>query len=232
MLIGYNNDVEHRGKTFHIQTEDRGANGDSIETQLFHGGAILDTKITPYGELVAGLEGKERDQRVQSMMQASHRSLFKRLMAGEYDAMVGLEPLSDVAAIEDEDFQPGQDGVPEAAIALEKGELVDALDPGEDHMGLAALKDKLASLKERTSSGVEESAKENENLETTIMESPPDLLERFDTQRLKERLGHAPGEEIAAGDGLYATGVKAWSGCKAPAEDLSLTALVEEFLAG
>lgn len=234
MLIGYNNDVEHRGKTFHIQTEDRGSSGESIESQLFCGGAILDTKITSYSELVAGLEGKERDQRVQSLMQASHRSLFKRLMAGEYDAMVGLEPLSEVGAeVSATSFEPGQDGVPQAAIALEQGEIEEPFDPGGgDHMGLSALKDKLASLKERSSSVSEVEERESSEPETTILESPPDLMERIEPQRLKERLLAGRGAEEVDGGGFAPTGVKAWTGCEAPREDLSLTALVQDFLAG
>lgn len=163
MLIGYNNDVEHRGKTFHIQTEDRGQNDHKIETQLFHGGAILDTKITDYSEIVDGLEGEKRNDKIKSVMKASHQSLFKNLLAGKYDEQVGLDPVekSEKELKQDfkdkiSEFQPGRDGVPQAAVELEE-EGIEALeeeareegfeDPaGADHQGLSSLKDRLNEM--------------------------------------------------------------------------------------
>lgn len=165
MLIGYNNDVEHRGKTFHIQTEDRGSNDQKIESQLFHGGAILDTKITSYDDIVDGLEGEKRDKKIQSVMKASHRSLFKNVLAGKYDEQVGLEPqdkseeeLRELFKEKISDFQPGQDRVPDAAVELEE-EGVEALeqeaqmegfeDPAAEHdMDISDLKDKLDDIDE------------------------------------------------------------------------------------
>ena len=232
MLIGYNNDVEHRGKTFHIQTEDRGANDDKIETQLFHGGAILDTNITSYTEIVEGLEGKERDAKIKSVMKASHRSLFKKLLAGKYDEMVGLDPVEKPEEVVEEiteDFQPGRDGVPSAAVELEEGG-IEALeeqarkegfaDPaGQEHVDISKLKSKLTKLKKK-SSGVEE---EESEAETQILSGDSDALGDFS----EFEFGSEADDEVE----LAATGVMAWTGCEAPEEDLSLTALVEESLA-
>ncbi len=214
MLIGYNNDVDHRGKTFHIQTEDRGANDHRIETQLFHGGAILDTKITSYEEHVEGLEGKARNSKIKSIMKASHRSLFRKLLAGKYDEMVGLDPVEkpeDVVEEKAEQFSPGQDRVPQAAVELEK-DGIDALeeeareegfeDPaGQDHVDLSQLKDKLAGLKKKKkeSSQAQEAAEDIEEVEdltlgdedageseedgaqTQVMSAPPEVGEEADS---------------------------------------------------
>ena len=168
MLIGYNNDVEHRGKTFHIQTEDRGAND-----QLFHGGAILDTKITSYEELVEDLDGELRDEKIKSVMKASHQSLFKNLLAGQYDEQVGLDPIekSEEELKQDfkekiQEFQPGQDRVPQAAVELEE-EGIEALeeeaaeegfqDPAKtDHQGLSELKDQLEEMDGEEEADVED----------------------------------------------------------------------------
>ena len=41
-LLGYNNNVRHKGRVFHIQTEDSGVNHPHIITHLFaDGGRIL-----------------------------------------------------------------------------------------------------------------------------------------------------------------------------------------------
>lgn len=241
MLIGYNNDVEHRGKTFHIQTEDRGASTDTIETQLFHGGAILDTRITTYTELVEGLSGKTRDKKIKSAMQASHRTLYKKLLSGEYDHMVGLEPLDD-AGEEDveartEVFNPSQERVPAAALAVEEGEL-ESLEElgGESHVGLSQLKDKLANLKEASTAvadegEVSEILEQAEVVSAAVAEKPQakrgrELSGRFNVSELKAGLARARGGEIPS------TGIKAYDGLDPIDEDLSLTELVEAFIGG
>lgn len=229
MMIGYNNDVEHRGKTFHIQTEDRGANDDTIETQLFCGGAILDTKITTYTDLIEGLEGKERDRKVKAIMKASHKSLFNNLMAGKYDEMVGLEPLDGEVEVDAEAFQPGQDRVPQEALAIEEGQVEDLGTPGGDHVGLSQLKDKLATLKEK-SPAEEDLSEESEGPATEVVSPPPDMRKRMDSQNLKARLARNLAPQPTQVD-YASTGKLAWSGCEEPEEDLSLTEMVQGFLA-
>ena len=271
MLIGYNNDVDHRGKTFHIQTEDRGGSNDNcIESQLFCGGAILDTKITAYEEHVEGLEGKARNKKIKSIMKASHRSLFKKLLAGKYDEMVGLDPVEKPKeAVEEkfEEFQPGQDRVPQAAVELEK-DGIDALekkakeegfkDPsGEEHVGLSKLKDKLAGLKEGDKDSAEETSGQamEEVSETAVLDAPPPGAQKIKVEeqaRMKKpakpekapaaqksvatdklpSLGKRPKKAEPATVNVAKTGVKAWKGCDEPKEDLSLTELIEQQLAG
>lgn len=176
MLIGYNNDVQYRGKTFHIQTEDRGVGNESIESQLFSGGQILDTKITKYTEYLVGLEGDDRDKKLKALMQASHRSLFKKLMAGEYNALVGLEPVEgEDAEVAVEDFTPSQERVP-AGAALVEAEGEEAFhDPsGGQHVDLSQLKNKLSGL---GSTGDDDDGLEEESDEpaTQVMSLPPDM---------------------------------------------------------
>ena len=82
MLIGYNNDVQHRGKTFHVQTEDRGLQSKQIETQIFCSGAILDTRIVSYADMIDGVEDlDERNKTIKTLMQTTHRDLYKRTVS-------------------------------------------------------------------------------------------------------------------------------------------------------
>ncbi len=254
MLIGYNNDVDHRGKTFHIQTEDRGSNDSSIETQLFHGGAILDTKITNYSEHIEGLEGKERNKKIKAIMKASHRSLFKKLLAGKYDEMVGLDPVEkpeEVVEEKTEQFRPGQDRVPQGAVELEQ-EGIESLeeeakkegwqDPGgAEHVGLSALKDKLKGLKAAGAGGAEKGlAEESTGASTARMDAPPKMDEDEVFTGETDRMPASAVGQFATTDTrgaasavpveFPATGVSAWTGCEEPGEDLSLTSLVEEAL--
>lgn len=52
MITGFNTDVEHDGITYHVQTEDKGLQSPLILTLVYHGGAILAARRTPYDDLI------------------------------------------------------------------------------------------------------------------------------------------------------------------------------------
>ena len=157
MLIGYNNDVDYRGKQFHIQTEDHGMSLAKIESQVFHQGQILDTEYVDYGDIVEEHDGSDEalNKRLQSLLLRTHKGLYKRLVSGKYDDMVGLEPLDDPEEVEKpapEEFEPGQDRVPAAAQQIEE-EGEEAFDQfhenqAQKHVDLDNLKDHLSGVDE------------------------------------------------------------------------------------
>jgi hypothetical protein len=85
-LLGYNNNVRHKGKVFHIQTEDSGVKYGHIITHLFmDGGRILKSVKTGYAEYV----GNERmADIVREMMKQQHKAMFIALRDGKFDAVV------------------------------------------------------------------------------------------------------------------------------------------------
>ena len=52
MVQGFNHNIKHKGKLFHIQTEDSGRENPHIITHVFVGGNILATKKTSYADIV------------------------------------------------------------------------------------------------------------------------------------------------------------------------------------
>ena len=53
--MGYNTNVRHKGKLYHIQTEDSGVKRPHVITQLFaDGGRIIASEKTSYEEHVEG----------------------------------------------------------------------------------------------------------------------------------------------------------------------------------
>ena len=63
-LLGFNNNVRHKGRVFHIQTEDSGIRHPHIITHLFaDGGRILKTTKTSYAEHVGPGHGRDRARR-------------------------------------------------------------------------------------------------------------------------------------------------------------------------
>lgn len=94
MQMGYNTDVEHRGVTVHIQTEDHGLSDSKITTQVFFSGRILDSRTISYGEAVSGIDGDEaRDAEITRRMRAIHRHYLNRIREGVYDAKIPVESL-------------------------------------------------------------------------------------------------------------------------------------------
>ena len=82
-LLGYNTNVRHKGKLYHIQTEDSGIDHPHVITHLFaDGGRIVATRKTSYAERV-GTEGLP--EIVKKLMQAQHKAMFIALRDGLYD---------------------------------------------------------------------------------------------------------------------------------------------------
>jgi hypothetical protein len=82
-LLGYNNNVKHRGRLFHIQTEDSGVKHPHVITHLFmDGGRILKTLKTSYAQHIgiAKLADVVRD-----LMKEQHKMMFIALRDGQFD---------------------------------------------------------------------------------------------------------------------------------------------------
>jgi hypothetical protein len=85
-LLGFNNNVRHRGRIFHIQTEDSGVKFPRIVTHLFaDGGRIVKTTRTDYSQ---HLEKPDMAAVVRGMMKEQHKAMFAALRAGDMDALL------------------------------------------------------------------------------------------------------------------------------------------------
>ncbi len=83
-LAGYNTNIRHGGRLFHLQTEDLGHARATVESVLFvDGGRIIDACRAPYGA-EAPSEGEVRGQ-----MQAQHKRILLALRDGAYDDAAG-----------------------------------------------------------------------------------------------------------------------------------------------
>jgi hypothetical protein len=80
-LLGYNHNVRHHGRVFHVQTEDSGVDHPRVFTHLFHGGVIVATKKVEY-------DPEADDDVVKGLMQAQHKAQLKDLIHGVVDARI------------------------------------------------------------------------------------------------------------------------------------------------
>jgi len=106
-ILGYNHNFRHRGRVFHVQTEDSGVANPHVFTHLFHGGVILTTRKLDYDSAAS-------EETVKSLMQAQHKAVLRDLKKGTFDAKIveylGPHPESD---------EPGADAVVEAPVTEE-----------------------------------------------------------------------------------------------------------------
>ena len=105
--LGYNHNIPHRGRLYHVQTEDSGLVKKHIFTHVFYDGTILATNKVDYDPDSTD----EIDAYVIGLMQESHKSMIRSLRRGEFDAKIvqyiGDHPEADNAAREE--AQPAED---------------------------------------------------------------------------------------------------------------------------
>lgn len=83
-VTGFNHNVRHKGKTYHVQTEDSGVANPHVITHLFVGGNILASKKTSYADL---LKAPNLAEQVRSLMETQHKAILRGLIGGAYDAL-------------------------------------------------------------------------------------------------------------------------------------------------
>lgn len=86
MITGYNTEVKHNSRVFHIQTEDKGDANPYIESHVYVGGEILGTRRTPYRDI---LKNGRDDQAVQELMEQQHRTMISAIQGGRFDGPNG-----------------------------------------------------------------------------------------------------------------------------------------------
>ncbi len=83
MITGYNTDVRHGNRVFHVQTEDKGLANPKIETLIYVGGEILDNYRSSYEDLLATTVISEPI--IQERMDEQHRAVIRDIKNGKND---------------------------------------------------------------------------------------------------------------------------------------------------
>jgi hypothetical protein len=79
MISGFNTEFKCRGKVYHVQTEDNGLSNPNIITLLYHQGAIMASRKTPYAE---HLSLPNRDEVVGKLMKEQHKKMMRDVASG------------------------------------------------------------------------------------------------------------------------------------------------------
>jgi hypothetical protein len=82
MVTGFNHNIRHRGKMYHVQTEDFGLQSPQIVTHLFLGGNILASRKTSYADI---LGADNLPKVVRELMEEQHKEMLRNLVNGVYE---------------------------------------------------------------------------------------------------------------------------------------------------
>lgn len=110
-LTGFNHNIKHKGKVYHVQTEDSGINNPHIITHLFVGGNILASKKTSYADI---LNAENLSEVVRELMEEQHKEMLRNLINGVYDTYEASA----------KHYQPGQldTGADASQVKLQQGQ--------------------------------------------------------------------------------------------------------------
>ena len=83
--LGYNHNIPHRGRLYHVQTEDSGVTKAHIFTHVFYDGTIISSNKVDYDPEA---QVEDLDQHIIGLMQESHKSMIRSLRRGEFDEKI------------------------------------------------------------------------------------------------------------------------------------------------
>ncbi|HZI11789.1 MAG TPA: hypothetical protein VE153_15505 [Myxococcus sp.] len=108
-VTGFNHNIKHKGKVYHVQTEDSGVNNPHIITHLFVGGNILASKKTSYADI---LNAENLAEVVRELMEEQHKEMLRNLINGVYDSYESTA----------RHYQPGQLETDSAPVKMQPGQ--------------------------------------------------------------------------------------------------------------
>ncbi len=85
MITGFNTNVPHAGRVFHVQTEDSGRAHPHLITHVYFGGTILASEKTSYADR---LDAPDLARLVRGLMETQHKRMLARLERGELDPQI------------------------------------------------------------------------------------------------------------------------------------------------
>src|SRR5256885_2103267 len=85
MITGFNTDVPHEGRVYHVQTEDRRAGDPMFESLVYIGGSIVAKKLTPYSDKLS--EGAT-EETLASLLKRQHQVIIAAIKAGRIEDLI------------------------------------------------------------------------------------------------------------------------------------------------
>jgi hypothetical protein len=139
--LGFNNNVQYNGATYHVQTEDSGIDRPHIITHLFaDGGRVVKSVKRTYAK---ELGREDVGGYVRGLMKAQHMEMCIALREGKYDEAIAGRAIGGMSVLE---------GVPEVRVRRGAGE---AVSPGSARGGKRTAKAKEAAVRSPPDDGAQ-----------------------------------------------------------------------------
>jgi len=104
MISGFNTDVQHEGRVYHVQTEDRGEENPVLESLVYIGGTIVAKKATPYSDRLQ--QGATEDV-IASLLRRQHQVIIAAIKAGRIEDLISHSS-KELGLKKDSGFKPPQ----------------------------------------------------------------------------------------------------------------------------
>ena len=108
LITGFNTNVRHAGRVFHVQTEDSGRDRPHVISHVYCNGTILASKKSDYAD---GLGAGDLNATLRRFMEKQHRNMLETLQRGGFDAAIA-DRLGGEAADSPERADPAGESAP------------------------------------------------------------------------------------------------------------------------
>lgn len=82
MMTGFNTEILHNDKTYHIQTQDKGPPYNYIETIIYRSGRVLTTRRTSYN---AYLSQGDKETIISRLVKEQHEQICQQVKQGRFE---------------------------------------------------------------------------------------------------------------------------------------------------
>ncbi len=81
-MSGLNTEVIHNGKSYHVQTQDKGIDANYIESLIYESGKLLSSRRTFYTAFLSSPDLKEK---IMKIIDQQHSEILKSINEGKFD---------------------------------------------------------------------------------------------------------------------------------------------------
>ena len=81
-MAGLNTEIEHRGSSFHVQTQDKGLGAHYVETIIYKSGRVLSSRRSSY---TSNLNSPDLNRNIQNLIQKQHYTVLAEIKKGKFD---------------------------------------------------------------------------------------------------------------------------------------------------
>lgn len=82
VMSGLNTEVVHNGKSYHVQTQDKGIDAHYVESLIYKSGKLLSSRRTFYTAFLSIPDLKER---IMKIIDQQHNEVLKNINEGKFD---------------------------------------------------------------------------------------------------------------------------------------------------